>query len=205
MLRMVVKPRPSRKHLRCGLQRMRRRTRLSKKAHYMRYGTGVRAQTSKLDFLKAMQGTGGIMMLIAKNLGVLRTTVKHLLERPDWRDVREEWEQIIDEAIDEAEECVLGVVRDIKVDPAVRTLNARWLLTKGRRERFGEEVKHVVAGDKNNPVRHQHLHANLVDIEKLRGVSPAAKREFLLALDAEQTDKEAAELVIAGAVSGGVV
>lgn len=179
----ITQPKPK-KVYRAGPYRQLRRVRLSKRAHWLRFGTGVRAKTSKLDFLKAMQGTGGIIAKIAENLNVQRVTVKALLSRPEWKDVRDHWELVCEEPDDAAENTLYKAILagDWKA--------AAWWLEKRRKDKYGMETKVTHAGTVKT--MNMNLNAN-IPFDTLN-LPPDVKRAVLAAIDAGEEAAMAAEL-----------
>lgn len=96
--------------------------------------------TTKAEFVKALEGTAGILARIAGNLKRDRATVRRLLERPDWQDMREAWEEERQTGTDLAEVTVHEALNQ-RVDLVLAAKTAQWVLTKLRKETFGDETK----------------------------------------------------------------
>lgn len=145
---------------------------------------------TKAEFLKALPGSGGIRNELARRLKINRFTVRMLLERPDWQDmlqaVFEEEETMVDEA-----QSALQYAIAQRLDIGVSSMNARWLLSKVRKQTYGEETKTVIEGGKN-PVRVNT--ANLtIPIEALT-LPIEVRRVVLEAADKMEADTKAAAM-----------
>ena len=133
-------------------------------------------------------------MLIAKRLGVMRQTVINLLERPDWRDVREEWECEVGAATDAAERTVRACIKQ-KKDLRVAAETARWYLAKIKREKFGEKVEHT--GTVKTESTNKNFNVNVstsIPLDQIKGISIEVKRQILAALDEEEAMRQAEQL-----------
>lgn len=139
---------------------------------------------SKSAFLRALKGSGGIKARIADKLKCDRGTIDNLLNRPDWEDVRSAYITEVDETADIAEQSIRDAMEDDS-DRAVATLNARWYLSKVRRERFGDDRTVTVQGG-DKPI--QTVNANLnVDIASLK-LPLDTKKQILKAMEDAQLD-----------------
>ena len=146
---------------------------------------------TKCRFLKALEGTGGLRTLIAKNLGCPVQSVYNILARDEWADMREALQREQDSVADSAEKTVKEMIAQ-RVDYNVASTTARWLLTRARHKdrQMGDESKVVhEGGDKpieikgdNVPVEHLDL-----PIEVKRQVLEALDRR--IALDSREKDK----------------
>lgn len=149
-----------------------------------------RVGTGKLRFISAIKGTRGIKKLIADRLGVTYWTVNNLLDRPDWADVKEAWLAEKEKAADKAEDAILKSIEHFDADPALSTLNARWLLSKLRPAQFGDKSTTVLEGGEN-PIK---VMQGMVDLNAL-ALPPEIKRKVLDALDAkDEAEREIAAL-----------
>lgn len=142
-----------------------------------------RAVTKKKDFIEALKGTGGILSAIAQNLGAERATVKTLLQRPDWVDVKAAWEDECEAGRDAAEETIRFLIAQ-RLDYNVAGTNARWYLEKLVRDRFGDvktlnvEASHTV----------KTLNVN-VDLNDLIAKLPIeTQRQILETLDVQEEE-----------------
>ena len=150
------------------------------------------ARTKKQTFIQALAGTGGILIAIARNMGVHRQTVVNLIERPDWADMRALLKEEIDTRADLAEEAILTSIKS-RVDPS-QTLNARWYLSKVKKVIYGDETRTVIEGGET-PVKVATLN---IDVNEL-DLPLELKREILLALDKKEEQRNLLELKAQGA------
>lgn len=152
--------------------------------------TPTRAVTKKADFIRALEGTGGIKNEIAKNLGVSRMTVRKLLVRPDWADVREAWEEECENLGDLAVTTIKDMIKQ-RLDFGTAAGAAKWYLSRVRREQFGDESKTIIEGGKK-PLQINQLNAN-IPIEAL-DLPIEVKRQIINALDARDEAEKSREL-----------
>lgn len=193
----ILTPPGQNAQLRGGMRaRMRAKVRCRAKARIQRMNNialnppVMPARTKKREFKKAMAGTGGIKSLIAENLGVARSTVTTLLDRPDWADVLALYMEEVEAGKDEAETCIRDAIKQ-RGDLSTASLNARWLLSRVRRQKYGDESTVKVEGGKT-PVRLDVLSAN-IPVESLN-LPLELKRQIIEAMDAKEDGDRAMEL-----------
>jgi transposase len=144
---------------------------------------------TKKKFLKALAGTGGIKQRIAERLGTSQVTVRNILRRPDWLDVRIAFEEETERLVDAAES---RIVREIEHgdDAAVATANARWFLSrKGKHRGYGDETKTIVEGG-DKPINVDVRQLSIVTIEDLRAMPIDARRALLARLEQKALQQE---------------
>lgn len=83
--------------------------------------------------------------MIAENLGVSRSVVVNLLNRPDWTDVNVMWQEEVAGGVDDAKICIRQAIAQ-RLDLGVASMNARWYLSKIEKEIFGDQSKTIVEG-----------------------------------------------------------
>jgi hypothetical protein len=157
--------------------RLARRFRLSQAPPKPRY------TLRKTDVVEAMKDTGGILRAIAMNLGVSRELLKRTMERPDWADIRELWEQAREEGIDEAELTILHAIRQ-RLDLGTAAATARWFLSKVQRERFGDDKTLTVEGG-DHPIKTQSVNVNLDSLD----LPLEVRRVLLHAIDVKDEEE----------------
>lgn len=140
-----------------------------------------RNRIKKRDFIAALKGTAGILAKIAQNLKCDRTTVKSLLSRPEWQDVREEYAQERETGVDLAELCVQDAIAQ-RYDLSTAVNTAKWYLTKIRKEVYGDEAKVTHAGKIETGVR----------VEDLPDLPLEAKKAILEAVEKKDAAEKAA-------------
>lgn len=141
-----------------------------------------RTRIKKRDFIAALKGTAGILARIADNLKCSRETVKTLLARPEWQDVRDEYAQERETGIDLAEACVQeAIAQRYDLPTAVNT--AKWYLTKIKKEVYGDEAKITHAGRVEQALR----------VEDLPDLPVEAKRAILEAAERKEAAEKAAK------------
>lgn len=149
----------------------------------------------KAQFVRAMRGTCGIYTLIAENLRCNPHTVRNLLNRPDWEDVRAEWASERAMLVDKAYGTVDYALSQ-RVDIGTAANTAKWVLQHLERERFGEGARTVVVEGGKNPIRTENKNVNVnanIDVSEL-GLPVEARRAILMALDARDRERENAAL-----------
>lgn len=133
---------------------------------------------SKAKFRRAVKGTAGIRKLIAGRLGCTHQTVTKLLTKPGWEDVREVYEEERDKVSDEAEATIRLAINNL-TDLNTATHNARWWLSRRRKEEFGDQNKVVLeGGDRAVKVEHsqQELPLEYLDLETRKKVLDALEK-----------------------------
>lgn len=151
----------------------------------------AKAHTKKKDFLEALKGTGGIKTLIAENLGVNRITINALLKRADWQDVNAAYLEEVEAGKDDAEECIRDAIKQ-RMDLSTASLNARWYLSRVRKQIYGDESKVTVEGG-DNPIKVLAAH---IPVQSLT-LPLEVKRVLVEAMDAKEDADRAAEMDVA--------
>lgn len=133
---------------------------------------------TRKQVIAAIQGTKGILSVIALNLGCKRYTVEALLKRPGekWDVVRRAYDAEVETGIDGAEATVHDLI-DQKKDLAVAAQTAKWLLSR-RRKQYADTAS-------NQPVptpTHTQINIGVV----LDKMSVEEKRAFLKKMDEEE-------------------
>ena len=112
----------------------------------------ARVPVTKARFLKALRGTFGIRGRIAHRLQCRRETVIHLLQRPDWEDVRQAVKQEEEFVLDTAESTLFYCMKQ-RDDLKIASANAKWLLgRKAIKRGYGEKQRVTLEGGKR-PIR----------------------------------------------------
>jgi transposase len=158
----------------------------------MRLGSSVpkprATSVTKAQFTKALRGTAGIKVTIAKRLNVHRDTIHNLLARADWDDVRAEYEWEVQSGVDAAERCILDAIKQ-RENPSLAVAAARWFLSRRRPEKYGLKRKVTVEGG-DKPIQTQNLNMNAnIPIEALN-LPLETKRQILQALELKEQEEE---------------
>lgn len=164
------------------LQRVRQRLPVP----YKQQKTWRPTKYTKADFIRAMTGTQGTMLRIAKNMGCDRSTVRGLLARPDWQDMRDLLAQDIKAGDEELVDLSLLALHDAlkqRLDQNLSASVGKWVLSRRRKELYGDETRNttIVEGGAN-PVQMAHMH---VSVESLN-LPVEVKRQILEAHDRKQ-------------------
>lgn len=146
-----------------------------------------RPKRTKTQFLRALPGTGGALVDIAKNLGVSRYCVEALLQRPDWGVVRQFYEQEVRGMTDLAKSALVHAMKQ-RLDIGTASRTAQWYLSKVEREVFGDNQTVTVAGT----LKTQNLNLN-IDINSLN-LDLETRRRLLEAMDAAQLAQQAQQV-----------
>ena len=137
---------------------------------------------SKIRFLRALPGTGGIKIRIMETLDCSRNTLNHYLNKEDWDDVRQAYEDECNSIGDLAEETVregielrsttLATCPDCNIEIScpeckkpiyvfdrdtvqamnTATKNARWMLSRKHKERGYGEESRVTVQGGDKPL-----------------------------------------------------
>lgn len=123
---------------------------------------------NKVEFMRAIPGTGGVLCKIADNLQITRDRVARLLERPDWMEVRDYLFHEMETAADKAETAINEII-DQRLDTPSRLRAACYLLEHRRKSIFGQELKVKHEGG-DSPIRvlgiNLDLNALSVDVKR---------------------------------------
>ena len=145
---------------------------------------------TKIRFLSALKGTGGVMLDVAARLGCAYGSVYELLRRHKddilWGDVRQAIEDERNKVADLAEQTIHYAVIQ-RLDVGLAALNARWLLTRARhRDRqMGDESKVIHEGG-DKPVQ---IQTDDISIEAL-DLPVEVRRQILEAIDRKKEDEK---------------
>lgn len=142
-----------------------------------------RGKTRWQRVAKAIRGSGGLLSVIAKRLGVSSTTVKNCLlrEGPYWDKVRRRYKEECDVITDLAEATIHDVMSQ-RLDLAAASRTAQWYLARKAQNRGFADVSTVKMEGGTNPIA-LNVTQSVVPIEKL----PLDLRVALLeALDQEE-------------------
>ena len=94
---------------------------------------------NKDQFLSALKDSGGIHSTIAERLGINRSTVYRLLNRPDWQDdVKLAFYDECERTSDLAEQTIKDLISQ-RDNLGEAGLNSRWWLTRRRPETYGDQ------------------------------------------------------------------
>jgi hypothetical protein len=141
----------------------------------------TRTQLSQTKFIKALQGTGGIVKLIAQRLGVADNVVRNRLTNlqnrwPDWTEARQAYVDECERVHDLARETVITKgIQSPDAELAVKT--AQWWLER-RCAEFAAKNRTVVEG--GDTAIQVNVAAVTVDVTLL---SVEARRELLEQLE----------------------
>ncbi len=145
------------------------------------------APYSRSQFLKALEGSGGIKSRIAERLRTTPAVVNTLLHRPDWDDMREAFDAERERVIDTAEQTIKEAIEN-KADPVLATQNARWYLDRMAKARgYGSESKVTVEGG-DKPIRTASV--NVIAVETLN-LPVELRRQLLAAVEQKEQDAAA--------------
>lgn len=100
-----------------------------------------RYKKKRSDFIAAIEGSGGIIQLIADRMGCTWETVRRYLQNPDpkWDRVRVAYNSAVEAGIDTAESTIIEMIGQRK-DLAVAAQTARWFLGHKRANIYGEKA-----------------------------------------------------------------
>lgn len=144
------------------------------------YANGNRRQHGSLTrtrFLKALPGTFGLALRLAKKLDVHPNTLRQWLRKPENQDLQPIIQKEKDSITELAEESVTFLIKQ-NDDLSEKGKNSRWMLER-REERFTPRKEITIEGGKNPLV-----HTNLVDLSTVN--LPLDLRKRML----EQIDKK---------------
>jgi hypothetical protein len=153
--------------------------------------TRIRHRTArgvtKNQFKKAIKGSWGNRTVIAERLGILRNRVDQRLCDPDWKDVRQYYDQEHERVADIAEDTVLYAIRQ-KLDVATAARTALALLAKARynNRNLGDESKIIHEGG-DKPIHT--VNENVINVESLE-LPLEVRKAILEAIEAKEQAKQ---------------
>lgn len=156
----------------------------TQKPRKTRKDKGRRGRYPKRMVRKAILDCYGNRKVLTERLGCAYSTVRDMLNRVGWEDVRELFDEETERLKDLAEDAIVKSMQST-TDIRTATWNARWLLErKGKDRGYGkEETINVQGGDR--PVQHQH-HVLLETLDLPLDV----RRTVLAALESKETEGE---------------
>ncbi|HET54363.1 MAG TPA: hypothetical protein ENN33_03995 [Ignavibacteria bacterium] len=96
----------------------------------------------KKDILAAIEGTGGVMTVIASKMGISRWTVANC--RDKWEEVRKKINEEREKVTDKAEWNIMKCINEGDIE-----ISKWWLKTIGSHRGFIETQKHDVETEEN--------------------------------------------------------
>ena len=153
-------------------------------------------KVSKKKFVRALKGTGGLVSEIARRLGVGMAVVYDILKRPGWETEQQAYKQEEDRMIDVGVRVIYDGMRD--PDPAVRTSNARWFLSrKARHLGYGEKVA-IEGGDRPIAIAAVPVESLDLPLEVRRQILEAVERRPLPAPSSNGGGDDNSEGIVEG-------
>ena len=133
---------------------------------------GANHHTAK-EFIRAIEGTGGIITDIATNVGCCWNTAKKYIT--EYATVRAAYEQECEAVLDSAETVIVNDIRNAK---DVQT--SKWFLTmKGADRGYAPTQRQQISGPDGDPIKTQQIAepdlSNLTDEELEQYISLATK------------------------------
>lgn len=142
---------------------------------------------TKENLLKAIKGTAGIKMRIARRLGVGWCAVQNALHRPGWEDTLQAWQEEREKGVDIAENAIMTAMKQ-KDDLFLATINARWFLEKRSQATYGKKSEVTVQGG-DSPLKMQ---TNVVNVDTLN-LPLEVRKQLLQAMDEKITQQNATQ------------
>jgi len=126
----------------------------------------LRPRIRRQRFMAALFDSCGILTVIGERLGCTAATVKRYLDRPDWADIREMWEEEREKLICLAECRIKKVLENNSPSMAqVSAQTARWVLSRLAKDRYGDTKRMVLeGGDKPIEVNNKQVSIDSLDL-----------------------------------------
>ena len=143
-----------------------------------RAGAKPRRKITKVRFMKALEGSGGVKTIIARRMGVTWNAIQRRLKRKDWASARKALYMEENRILDIAEQTLEEAMTQ-KKDPKLAVNTAKWVLSRRRRDIYAEKPP-----EENTPgtIRIQAEQINLAQLNLPLDV----RRKLLEAMRAER-------------------